>query len=325
MQTEQDTMQVAAIDRFGGPESITLRRASVPAVGPDDVLIRVATAGVAKWDAQEREGLYATMLGLEYKFPYVLGWEGAGTVVAVGQRVSRLRERDRVYAASVPAMEAGLYAEYAAINAEHVALVPDKMTLQQAGVMAWDALTAISGLEDAVGLRDGETLMVFGASGGIGHIAVQLARHMGARVLAVASGDDGVALARRLGANAVVDGRKDDVLAAARKFAPDGLDAALVTAGGEVAERALEAVRDDGRAGCPNGVMPQPKVQPAVRLIKYDGRRDSEATARLGRWFDARPFEIHIARSFQFDQVVDAHRMLDTHFLGKIALRVSTR
>lgn len=318
----QNTMQVAAIDRFGGPETIALRTFPVPEVGPEEVLIRIEAAGVAAWDADEREGRYAGMFGIEYRFPYVLGWEGAGTVAAVGQRVSRFKEGERVYAASVPNVEAGLYAEYAAVKAEHVACVPDELTIEQAGAMPWDALTAVSGLDDALDLRQGETLMIFGASGGIGHLAVQIAKRMGARVLAVASGDDGVALAKRRGADAVVDGRKDDVTAVARQFAPNGLDTALVTAGGEAVERALSAVRDDGRIAYPNGVIPEPKARPGVRLINYDGSRDQKATTRLNRLIDSGPFEIHLARTFPFDQVVEAHRMLDTHFLGKLVLRV---
>jgi NADPH:quinone reductase len=81
-------------------------------------------------------------------------------------------------------------------------------------------LTALTGLDDVLSVRPNETLLVFGASGGIGHMAIQLAKRMGARVLAVASGDDGVALAMRLGADAVVDGRKEDAVTAARRFTP---------------------------------------------------------------------------------------------------------
>ena len=96
-------------------------------------------------------------------------------------------------------------------------------------------------------LQKGESLMVFGAGGGIGHLGVQLAKRIGARVFAVASGDDGVAPVKRLGPDAVANGRKDDIEAAARAFAPDGLDTALVTAGGEVTNRALRAMKKGGR------------------------------------------------------------------------------
>src|SRR5207244_10668942 len=140
---------------------------------------------------------------------------------------------------------------------------------EQAGVMPSDAMTALRGLDDMLDLKQGEALMIFGASGGIGHLAVQLAKRMGARVLALASGEDGVALARRLGADVVVNGRKDDVAAAARAFAPAGLDAALVTAGGETTDRALAALRAGGRVAYPHGVMPAPKVSSGVRLSNY--------------------------------------------------------
>ena len=84
-------------------------------------------------------------------------------------------------------------------------------------------MTALRGLDDTLALKPAESVMIFGASGGIGHLAVQLAKRMGARVFAVASGSDGVALVKRLGADAVVDGHKEDIVAAARQFAPDGL------------------------------------------------------------------------------------------------------
>ena len=319
--TKQKTMQAAVLDRFGGIEAITLQTLPTPEVGPDEVLIQVESAGVGSWDALEREGGYDGVFGIKSKFPYVLGWDGAGAIAAVGERVRRFKEGDRVYAASMPLPKGGFYAEYAVVAEEHVSLIPDKLTVEQAGVMPWDALTALSGL-DALGLKQDETLMIFGASGGIGHMAVQLARRMGIRVLAVASGDDGVALARQLGADAVVDGRKADAVAAAHEFAPNGLDAALVTVGGERVERALTALREDGRAACPHGVMPVPRVRPGVHLNLYNGDRSQQAIAKLNYLINSGPFEVHVTRTFPLDQAAEAHRMLGTHFVGKLALRL---
>jgi NADPH:quinone reductase-like Zn-dependent oxidoreductase len=164
-------------------------------------------------------------------------------------------------------------------------------------------------------------VLIFGASGGIGHMAVQLAKRIGTRVFAVASGDDGVALAKRLGADAVVDGRKDDIAAAAQKFAPQGLDAALVTAGGEAAEKALTAVREGGRVAYPNGVEPVPKARPGVKVTAYDGEPDREVIEKLNRLIEVGPFQVHVARTFSLDQAANAHRALDQHYLGKLALR----
>ena len=178
-------------------------------------------------------------------------------------------------------------------------------------------------LGDVLGLKQGGSLMIFGASGGIGHLAVQLAKRMSARVLAVASGDDGVALVRRLGADSVLDGHKDDLVAAAWEFAPDGFDVALVTAGGEVADQALATVRDGGRVAYPNGVMPLPKARSELRLQSYNVMPNAQLFKKLNQLNESGPFEVHVARIFSLEQAAEAHRALDQHYLGKLALRPS--
>jgi NADPH2:quinone reductase len=318
---KQKTMNAVAIDQFGGLEALSLKTLPAPEAGPDELLIHVEAAGVGAWDPFEREGGFAKLLGIKPRFPYVLGSDGAGTVVAVGEQVTQFSEGDRVYACSLANPKGGFYAEYATAKADNASLVPDKLPTEQAGVLMVDAITALCGLDDALGLRTGESVLIFGASGGIGHLAVQLAKRMGARVLAAASGADGVALAKRLGADDVVDGRKEDVAAAARAFAPDGLDAALVTAGGEAVEKALTAVKDGGRVAYPNGVEPVPKVRPAVSVRSYDGTPTPQAIEKLNRLIEAGSFEVHVARTFRLDQAADAHRALDAHHLGKLALR----
>src|SRR6202020_620454 len=117
-----------------------------------------------------------------------------------------------------------------------------------AGVLAIDGVIALDGLDKALGLKAGESILILGASGGIGHLAVQLAKRMKARVLAVASGADGVEFVKGLGADQVIDGRREEILKAAHEFAPKGLDAVLLTAGGKAAEQAIAALRKGGRA-----------------------------------------------------------------------------
>ncbi|RFS83519.1 NADP-dependent oxidoreductase [Actinomadura spongiicola] len=312
-------MNAVVLDRFGGVDELKQRRIPVPEFGDDDVLLRVEYAGAGSWDVLERKGLYDNAFGAESTFPFVLGWDAAGTVAAVGRNVTRFEVGDRVYAATIPVLRTGFYAEYSAVEAEHVAHVPDRLPTDQAGALGWDALTALTGF-DVLDLRSGDSLMVFGASGGVGHMAVQLARHRGIRVLAVASGDDGVALSRRLGADAVVDGRKVDVLAAASEFAPDGLDGAFITAGGEVAERALGAVKDSGRIAWPNGVEPEPAKTPAAKVFRNDG--DRLATDRLNAIIEASSFEVHLGGVFPLERIADAHRALDEHYVGKLAIKI---
>jgi NADPH:quinone reductase-like Zn-dependent oxidoreductase len=312
-------MQAAAIDEFGGP--IMSHTLPVPQVGPDEILIRVESAGVGVWDPFEGQGGFAQIYGGDPKFPYVLGSDGAGTVTEVGSQVRGIKKGDAVYALALMNPKGGFYAQYAAVKAKDASLIPGNLTVAQAGALPVDAITALCGLDDTLHLKPGQSLLIFGASGGIGHLAVQLAKRMGARVFAVASGGDGVNLVERLGADAVVDGRRDDVAVEAAKFAPDGLDAALLTAGGEAAERALQVVRDGGRVAYPNGVEPEPKARSGIDVKSYDGTPSPEAIAKLNRLIEQAPFEVHVARAFPLDQAAEAHRALGDHFLGKLALR----
>lgn len=318
-QQSQNTMHAAAIDEFGGP--ITPHTLPVPQAGPEEIVIRIESAGIGAWDPFEREGGFAKMMGTEPRFPYVLGSEGAGTVADVGPKVRTFKKGDRVYAMALANPKGGFYAQYAAVEASHASPIPKALTVEQAGVLPIDAITALTGLDEVLGLKSGESILIFGASGGIGHLAVQLAKRMGARVFAVASGEDGVELVRRLGADAVVDGKRDDIAAAARQFAAGGLDCALVTAGGKHADAALQSLRDGGRVAYPNGVEPAPKARAGIKVQSYDGQMTSQAIAKLNRLIEQGPFEVHVARIFPLDQAADAHKALDEHFLGKMAIR----
>ena len=328
MQPTQSTMKAIALDRFGGLETMKLQMLPVPEVGPGEVLIHVEWAGVGKWDPFEREGGFAKAFGIEPKFPYVLGSDGAGTVAAVGNGVERINPGERVYAFGLVNPKGGFYAEYAAIKAD-VSRIPGKLTTQQAGAMPVDAMTALRGLDDTLGVKPGESVMIFGAGGGIGHLAVQLAKRMSARVFAVASGSDGVTLIKKLGADAVIDGHKDDIVAAARQFAPNGLDAALITAGGPAADKALTAIHAGGRVAYPNGVEPTPEPPFGIDAKAYDGMPDPQAIEKLNRLIDSPgppgtgPFKVHVARSFLLEQAAEAHRALGQHYLGKLVLQTA--
>jgi NADPH:quinone reductase len=178
----------------------------------------------------------------------------------------------------------------------------------------------LTGLKD---LRPDESVLIFGASGGIGHLAVQLAKRMGASVFAVASGEDGVRLAKQLGADAAVDGRSDNVLEVAQEFASEGIDSALVTAGGEATDRALSAIRAGGRVTYPNGVEPPPTARAGVSVEAYDGEGGRETIDKLNRLIEAGPFEVHVDRIFPLEQAAAAQAALEEHHLGKIALKVT--
>ena len=315
-------MKIVAIDRFGGIETLKTRQLPIPDVGANEVLVRVEAAGVGVWDPFEREGGFAKEYNVQPSFPLVLGSDGAGTVEAVGDGVQSLKKGDRVYGVALMNPKGGFYAQYIVLKETNLSRIPvkAKLTMVQAGAMPVDAITALTGLDATLGLKANESILILGASGGLGHMAVQLAKRMGARVLAVASGEDGVAFVRRLGADKVVNGHKDDIPTAAREFAPKGLDAVLLTTGGAAAEKALSALREGGRAAYPNGVQLTPKERPGIKIQSFDGEYNPPPFEKLNRLIEAGPFEVHVARTFTLDQAVEAQRALDDHYLGKLAL-----
>ncbi len=307
-------MKAAAFDRYGGPEVLHTKTLRVPQPGPNQVLLRLDFAGIGVWDPYVRTG--EVKLGPS-GFPRIIGNDGAGEVVALGEGVRRRRVGERVYAYS---FQGGFYAEYVALDEDEVAPLPPGLSVEEAGALGADGVTALRGLQDQLHLAAGQTLMVYGASGGIGHMAVQLAKRMGARVLAVASGPDGVELARRLGADAAVDGKRDEARAA--RDAPGGLDAALVLVHGDSLAPALEGVRKGGRIAYPNGVEPVPSAPPGVKLLAYDGEPSPDAFERLNRLIAAGPFHVELGRVYALDEAARAHREIGQHHLGKLALRI---
>jgi NADPH:quinone reductase-like Zn-dependent oxidoreductase len=172
-------------------------------------------------------------------------------------------------------------------------------------------------------VRKGEAVIIHGASGGVGSLATQFAKLRGARVLATASGRDGLAFVRRLGADAAVDGRRDDIGAAAGRFAPDGIDALLALVGGPALTACLRAVRRGGRVAYPNGVEPAPRKRRELKVVPYDAVAGVREFQRLNRAADAARLRVPIAAEFPLEQASRAHkRLAQGHVLGKIVLRI---
>jgi len=310
-----EKMRAAVIDEYGPPDVLHIAEVPVPKPKADQVLIRLESAGVGVWDADVRAGDFE--IG-ERRFPKVIGSDGAGEVVALGSRARRFSPGQRVYAYS---MDGGFYAEYVALAQDAASEVPSNVQAEQAGALGADGITALRGLDDTLKLSRGQKLLVFGASGGIGHLAVQLAKRIGAEVFAVASEDDGVELVRRLGADDALDGKHDAITQRLRRFAPEGLDAALVTAGGKVLEEALARVKKGGRVAYPNGVEPEPHAPKGITVKGYDGEPGNDVFERLDALVSQGPFHVEV-RFYPLAEAAQAHRDLPKHHLGKLALRM---
>lgn len=236
--TVKRTMQGWAIDAYGGPDRLGLRVLPVPEPGPADILVRMHAAEVGDWDILVREGQWP----MERPFPLVLGLAGSGTVAAIGQHVSSFTKSDDVYVYSYPLYHNGSWAEYMLVPASYVARAPRSLDLTQAGAVPIVGLTALETVTEILELRKGESILITAAAGGVGHLAVQMARHLDAHILATASSRNHD-FVRALGAETVIDYEIEDLIAAVHRRYPRGVDKALNGVAGETADKVLKAVR----------------------------------------------------------------------------------
>jgi len=315
------TMRAAAIDAAGGPQVITLHSLPVPKLGANEVLIAMDTVDVAVWDVSAR--MHPEELKHAH-FPVILGTDGSGVVAAVGAQVHGFKPGDQVYAYMWDNPSGGFYAEYVAVAAHQVGHLPPGMSLRDAGAIAASALTAIQGIDDALHMRSGETLIIHGASGGVGSLALQFAKLRSARVLATVSGEDGANFVKTLGADMVVDGRKGDIVAAARQLSPGGIDAVLAFAGGDPLAHCIEALKPGGRVAFPYGVSPEPKADIDVRSsTRYNAIAGPAEFERLNQAIVAAKLRVPIAAEFPLAEAAKAHERLEAgHLLGKVVLRI---
>lgn len=314
-------MQAVVIDEFGPPPVLKLRTVPVPEPGPGEVVIAVQAAGVGIWDARIRDGSWAEAGS---RFPLILGTDGAGVVIARGNRVRRFQVGDRVWAYRYNNPKGGFYAEHVAVDAGHAGKLPSGLTMLEGGAAAVTGLTALQGIHDQLAVRQGELVMIFGASGAVGTLAVQFAAALeGARVLAIASGDDTRMLLEKLGAETVIDGRQGDALERIDRAAPNGLDSILALAGSPVLEAAIDRVRSGGRVAYPTGIEPEPQRRSRLRMVAYDAEATPAAFARLHRAVDTVGLEVPIAATFPLGQAAQAHDRLERgHVVGRIALEI---
>ena len=314
------TMKAAAIDRFGPPDVLTLHTLPIPQAGPGEVLIGLHGAGVGVWDAEMRAGNYAT--GKE-RFPLVLGTDGAGIVAARGARVRRFDVDDRVWAYEFASPKGGFYAEFVAVKAEHVAPAPRRLSLLEAGASAVTGLTALQGIDDHLAVREEETVLVFGATGAVGTLAVQFAKLRGARVIGTATGRDAVHMVTDLGADGTIDGRSNQAAEQLRALAPRGVDAVLALAGGDNLERCLDLVRPGGRVAYPDGVEPKPKGRAKVRSIGYDAVAGPREFAKLDEAVEESELRVVIGGVYPLERAAEAHERVERgHVIGRLALRI---
>jgi NADPH:quinone reductase-like Zn-dependent oxidoreductase len=309
------TMLAYRIHRFGGPEVFASERIEVPEPGSGEVLVRVRTASANPVDIKTREGKYP-LIG-EGKLPYTLGRDFAGLVERVGAAVKEWKRGDDVY--GFVGQGQGAYAEFVVVDASALARSPAKVDAVTAGAVPLAALTAWQGLFDHGGLEAGERVLIHAGAGGVGHFAVQFAKHAGAAVFVTASGD-GVEFVRALGADHVIDYRTqrfEDVVS--------DMDLVFDLVGGETQNRSWPVVAAGGTmVSTLNEPSQTEAASHGAHSTRYTARPDGVQLARIASLIDADKVRVEVAETYPFDATGDAlARLQKGHVRGKIVVEMS--
>jgi NADPH:quinone reductase-like Zn-dependent oxidoreductase len=309
-----EMMRAWAISAYGDPP--TLMKVPVPHLKPGDVLIRMHGAEVGDWDDLIRTGGWP----MHRPFPLMLGLGGAGRVAAHGPEVRHFRQHDPVYTYSYPLYGNGAWADYMLVPEPYVARAPASLPLPNAGAVPIVGLTAHETIFDLLAPKRGEVVLITAAAGGVGHLAVQMAKHLHAHVIAVC-GTDHVEFVRSLGADEVVDYRTVDPVKAILQTHPHGVAKALNGVPGESANTYVKAMAAGGLLidlpGEITASRPGVKVK-GDYVVQGDGGR----LAKLARQIDDF-LRVTISATFPFERAPDAlATVLGKHVMGKVALHI---
>ncbi|WP_408607340.1 NADP-dependent oxidoreductase [Kitasatospora mediocidica] len=316
-------MRAVVQHTFGGPDVLRVEEVARPEPLPTEVLVRVHAAGINPVDWKTRGG--TGMAGILGEPPFVLGWDVSGVVEAVGFGVTTLKAGDEVYGMPWFPRAAGGYAEYVTAPARQFARKPATVGHEVAAAVPLAALTAWQAVVDTADVRAGQRVLITAAAGGVGHLAVQFAKHLGAHVIATASGGRHAWL-KELGADEVIDYhavRFEDVVR--------DVDVVIDLVGDDpdrTGTRSLETLRPDGLlVAVPAGVsteLAEAAAARGVRVTPFLVEPDGPALRRIADLIDAGEVSVEVEEVFPLERAAEAHaRGESLRTRGKLVLRVT--
>lgn len=332
-------MKAFALTRYGKKDTVSAVERAVPDLRDDDVLVQIHATSINPLDLKIRNGELKPLL--PYKLPLVLGNDLAGIVVKTGPRVRRFAPGDAVYAK--PNQDRiGTFAEYLAVNENDVARKPDSIDMNEAAALPLVSLTAWQALVDKAQLRPGQKVLIHAGSGGLGSIAIQLAKHLGATV-ATTTSTKNVEWVKELGADVVIDYKTQDFATELRDY-----DVVLDTQGGETLDKSFQVVKPGGRVISVAG-PPEPDfarefgvnwlLVQAMRALSFSVRRKAKPRSanysflfmtangdqlrELAALVDAGAIHPIIDRVYPFDATLDALAYVENgRATGKVVVTV---
>jgi NADPH2:quinone reductase len=328
-------MKAAYIERTGSPDVITYGDLPTPAPGPREVLVRVGAVAVNPIDTYIRSGLVPAKLS----FPFIVGCDLAGTVEAVGAEVTKFKPGDRVWGSNQGLMgRQGTFAELAAVDEKWLYPTPEEVSDKDAAAVALVGITAYLGTVRDAKLQPGETLFVHGGSGGVGSMVIQIAKAIGARVIATAGSDEKADLCRQLGADEVIRYKSQDVDEALRQAAPQGVNVWFETLREQNLEQAIAHLALRGRLVLMAGRDSRPPFPVGsfytkdatvygFAMFNAPAEEQEVAAASLNRWMAAAQLRPLIGRELPLSETAAAHRLQEENTIqaagtltGKIVL-----
>ncbi|PBB41720.1 NADPH:quinone reductase [Mesorhizobium sp. WSM3866] len=307
-------MRAVTQNSVGEPDVLFVAEQPAPSPKASEVLVRVKAAGINPVDGAVRAG-YFPLIGE----PPFIGWDISGTVEALGTGVTAFKVGDAVFGMPRFPKQAAAYAEFVATPVDEIAAKPAAIDHAQAAALPLAGLTAWQGLVRHGGLQSGQRVLIHAGAGGVGHLAVQIAKARGAWVIATASPDK-LDYVRSIGADEVVDYTKGDFTEQVRD-----IDLVLDAMGGDHADRSLKVLREGGVLVSLLNVHDATRVKAGERNIRVERMSvvpDREGLVELARLVDARKLAVHVAKAFPLNQAGAAHAFLATRPIGKVVLTV---
>lgn len=309
-------MRVIRVDAVGGPDALVPAEADIPVPRRGEIRVRVTAAGVNPVDAEVRAGVWP-ILGQP---PFVVGWDVAGTVDALGPGVVGLAIGDRVFGMPHFPAEAAAYGEYVTAPAGQFAPTPDDLDDVHAAAIPLAGLTAWQALVTVADVGPGQRVLIHGAGGGVGHLAIQIAKARGAHVITTASPAK-AEFARSLGADEVIDYTSENF-----ETVIEPVDVALDSLGGDVTARTISIVRTGGVLLSLTEVADGSEDAARAKGIRFEGIDvvpDRDALLALAGLAASGDLVPHVGAQYALEDAAEAHRRLAEGVIGTIVLVVA--
>ena len=307
-------MKAILFNQFGGSQVLTQGEVATPKAAKGEVVVKIGYTSVNPVDWKIREGYLQSML--PHQFPIIPGWDAAGQVTEVGEGVTKFKIGDSVFAYTrLPTVQAGTYAEFIALPAENVALSPKSLSTAEAAGIPLVGLTAYQAIHEVTKLRAGERILVTGGAGGVGSLAIQIAKAAGAHVTATASAGN-LDYLRGLGADEVLDYQSKDYDASLKKLSGQGFDVLFDAVGGDILARAELLVKAKG--GRVVSIVDTPKTG-SFHFVYPNG----EQLAKLSTMLDAGTLKAPAITIRNIKEAKAAQEESATHRgRGKVVLKI---